>query len=421
MRLRKRNRIRSGKKRDINDTKSSKISSKKEEKKKSSDDKPSASSSNIANEIKRIKSENRKEKIEEDNYYIIKSSSGSGEDNDMDIETASENEKKILLNEKCDSINDWNKKKVEDQINKKHRSISESTKDTISNLNITSSNKKIKEERFDFDFPHITQIIDENDKEKDKKSDLQRENIEFNTVIDLPSFTIETNQSFQQQKVEKIKFFNIKLIIFELFNLTQMQFADNVKQERDELLLFSKDRDYRTFQVEDEFEIDPSLLEESENYKKNCDLCYSKMKNYLIFFNNNYVFLFVSEKEPLIDGQFSIRSRLHYSSLASSSEDCIEKIQNYKEELCKVFENKLQKKLVFIELYFKSITSKNHVDIACYPVAKEKLEDLKIFFGKGIKKVNNNLSKEEIEKNLIKIDNKRPINEQVCSNLILLK
>ena len=146
-----------------------------------------------------------------------------------------------------------------------------------------------------------------------------------------------------------------------------------------------------------------------EDKEEQCDDCLEKTKDRLLIAYDVKAFMLIPEREPMIEHQLIIRSTEHCPSLVMASEDVLEVVNQFKQKLCAVFAS-TGKQLIFIEYHLKSMAKwKKHLELICYPIDEDLLENSKMFFMKGI---NDTGSEWATNRKLISLDG-QPIGKKV--------
>ena len=195
-----------------------------------------------------------------------------------------------------------------------------------------------------------------------------------------------------------------------------------IKEERDEFDLDINDDKFKT-QIKsspanspsdsDQVPTKSSPIDQSDSMaNRGCDECFENTDKHRVIYKNDLIFILISHQKPLVKHEFTIRNISHFQSFAYSNAEFIDKVTEYKRQLCSIFEAK-KMNLIFVEYYFRMKSkAKEHFNIKCFPMAANRWEGkhgVKTFLRKGIAKYK---TADEVEKNMIDLkDNEKPIYE----------
>ena len=145
---------------------------------------------------------------------------------------------------------------------------------------------------------------------------------------------------------------------------------------------------------------------------RECDECFENTDKHRVIYKNDLIFILISHQKPLVKHEFTIRNISHFQSFAYSNAEFIDKVTEYKRQLCSIFEAK-KMNLIFVEYHFKMKSKgKEHFNIKCFPMAANRWDGqtgIKTFLRKGIAKLK---TADEVQKYMIDLkDNEKPIYE----------
>jgi len=171
--------------------------------------------------------------------------------------------------------------------------------------------------------------------------------------------------------------------------------------------------DMRTKNKRRKHESMPYMRHESEG-KDNCRQCVHNIERQLIVVNGEKTLICLTPFEPFVSGFCHILSKSHSNmSTISADEECLLEMNERKHEICKYFDKRHNKSVVFMETYLKRSHTNRHLTVECIPIKSKYESEAKIFFKKAIMECE---SEWALNKQLIEIKDK-PITRLIPKGL----